>query len=132
MKFEHYLPSNSNRYNYSAAHLTKIGGLSFLTDKRIYTDYAGLRPTPDSDSAQARSLFLTRAFRLPATAIRARLVHLPDGDNRSELMIIYLEALAPDQVPADAKNEMTADDRFPDLSAQVVRHDVEGLKITGR
>jgi hypothetical protein len=44
-------------------------------------------------------------------------------------MIIYVEALTPDQLPRDAKNEMSADDRYPELSALVQHHVSQGLKI---
>jgi hypothetical protein len=129
LQFEHYLPSNDHHYNYSAAHAINIGGLPFLTDTRIYTDYASLTPSPDSDGARARALLSAKGFKLPTAAIRARLIHLPDRDNRSELMIIYLEALAPGQLPPDAKNEMAADDRYPDLAAAVVRHAMQWIKM---
>ena len=57
-----------------------------------------------------------------------RLIHLPDSDNRSELMIIYLEALEPGQLPPGATNETTADPS-PQLAALVLRHAREGLRI---
>jgi hypothetical protein len=110
--------------------VTKIGGLSFLTDTRIYTDYSVLKPSPDSDGARGRALLAAKAYRLPTAAIRVRMIHLPNADNRSELMIIYLEALAPTQLPSDAKNEMAADDRYPDLAAAVLQHAIQGLKIS--
>jgi hypothetical protein len=129
IQFEHYLPDNDHRYNYTASHTIEIGGLSFISDTKIYTDYAGLKPQPESDVDKARSLLAGRGFRLPRTAIRARLIHLPGNDNRSELMIIYLEALSPDKLPKDAGNEMVADDRFPQLSEVVIQHAKASLSI---
>lgn len=129
LQFEHYLASNDHHYTYSPTHVIEIGGLSFICDTRIYTDYAALRPARDSDGARGRGLLSARGFTLPGAAIRARLIHLPDNDNRSEFMIIYLEALAPDQMPSDATNEMAADGRFPELSALVLQHAKHDLKI---
>jgi hypothetical protein len=105
LQFEHYLPDNDHHYTYSTTHETMIGGLKFLSDTRVYTDYVALTPSPDSDSARARTLLSGKGFRLPTGAIRAPLVHLPDSDNRSELMIIYMEALAPGRLPPDARTK---------------------------
>lgn len=129
LQFEHYLPDNDHHYTYSPKHVIEIGGLSFIADTRIYTDYTALLPSPDSDGAKGRALLAAKLLKLPTAAIRARLIHLPDRDNRSELMIIYLEALAPGQLPPDAKNEMPAEDQFPALSARVLEHATAGLRI---
>ena len=127
-QFEHYLPENSDHYVYPAAPKTDISGLSFISDSRLYTDYAGVNSAPDSDAGKARAFLSSKGLKLPTAAIRARLF-LPGSDYRSELMIIYVEALAPDLVPPDAKNEMPADDRFPEISALVQRHVSQGLRI---
>jgi hypothetical protein len=128
LQFEHYLPDNSNHYAYPDGRKTDISGMSFISDSRIYTDYAAVNSAPDSDSGRARAFLASKGFRLPTAAIRARLF-LPGSDYRSELMIIYVEALAPDLVPPDAKNELSADDRFPELSALVQQHVSQGLRI---
>jgi hypothetical protein len=54
LQFEHYLTDNDNHYVYPAAPKTDISGLSFISDSRIYTDYASINSAPDSDSAKAR------------------------------------------------------------------------------
>jgi hypothetical protein len=131
VQFERYLPGNNEHYRYVPTHVNQIGGLYFINDTRIYTDYNALQPSPDSDSAKARALLSSKGFRLPRTAIRARLIHLPDPDNRSELMIIYMEALPASGLPPDAKNELAADDRFPGLAAFVTGNARRGLKISG-
>jgi hypothetical protein len=130
LQFEHYLDGNNEHYNYSPTHVIEIGGLSFICDTKIYTDYTALRPSADSDSARGRALLSGKGYVLPAAAIRARLIHLPDSSNRSEFMIIYLEALAPSQLPPDAKNEMAADIRFPELSALILKHAKQNLSIS--
>jgi hypothetical protein len=130
LQFEHYLDGNNEHYSYSPTHVIEIGGLSFICDTKIYTDYAALRPSADSDGARGRALLSGKGYVLPTAAIRARLIHLPDSNNRSEFMIIYLETLAPGQLPPDAKNEMAADIRFPELSALVLEHARQSLKIS--
>jgi hypothetical protein len=129
LQFEHYLDGNTEHYSYSPTRVIEIGGLSFIYDTKIYTDYTALRPSADSDSARGRALLSGKGYALPAAAIRARLIHLPDSSNRSEFMIIYLETLAPGQLPPDAKNEMAADIRFPELSALILEHARQNLTI---
>jgi hypothetical protein len=129
IQFEHYLPDNNDHYDYSAARTIEIGGLTFICDTKVYTDYAGLRPDPESDGGKGRSLLASRGFLLPRAAIRARLIHLPGNDNRSELMIIYAEALPEDKLPRDARNETPADDKYPQLWKVVIQHAKESLSI---
>ena len=107
IQFEHYLPSNVHRYDYKMTTTTEIGGLRFLYDTRLYTDYSALRPDPDSDGDRGRRLLQAKGFKLPKAALRVRLIHLPNADNRSELMIIYLDAIDPSGLPPNAVNEMT-------------------------
>ena len=127
MQFEHYLPSNDHRYNYKPDQTTDIGGLRFIYDSRLYTDFTALQPRTDSDGAYMRRLLQSKGFKLPKTAARIRLIHLPEPDNRSELMIIYLEALS--SVPPDAKNEMPA----PTPTGQLLlQHAGHALKISTR
>jgi hypothetical protein len=129
IQFEHKMPSNNGSYNYVSPQTAKLGGLSFLYDTKIYTDYAGLKPAPGSDVEKARALLAAHGLHLPKTAIRARMFHLPGTDKRSELMIIYLEALSPDKMPKDAVNEMPADDKYPELAQALLRHAQQSLKI---
>ena len=103
--------------------------MSFLYDTKIYTDYAGLKPAPGSDVEKARALLAAHGLHLPKTAIRARMFHLPGTDKRSELMIIYLEAMPADKMPKDAVNEMPADDKYPELAQALLRHAQQSLKI---
>jgi hypothetical protein len=49
-------------------------------------------PEPDGDQAALYKLFAARGWRPPLPALRARLVFVPAGDRRQELMIIYAEA----------------------------------------
>jgi hypothetical protein len=129
IQFEHKMPSNNGSYNYVSPQTARLGGLPFLYDTKIYTDYAGLKPAPGSDVEKARALLAAHGLHLPKTAIRARMFYLPGTDKRSELMIIYLEALAPDKMPKDAVNEMAADDKYPELAQTLMRHARQSLTI---
>jgi hypothetical protein len=129
VQFEHKLPGNFGRYIYTTTRTAQIGGLSFLYDTKIYTDYVGLKAAPGSDVEKARVLLAAHGLHLPRTAMRARMFHPPTEDGRSELMLIYVEALSPDDMPKDAANEMAADDKYPALSQALIQHAQQSLNI---
>jgi hypothetical protein len=132
VQFEHFLPSNGGHYDYKPLRQTKIGDLTFIYDSKLYADYAGLKPSPDSDGARGRELLAKAGFTLPQSAARVRLIHLPVTDMRSELMIIYLESTTRERLPDGAKAEMPADDEFPQWSEFLLTHLRESLKIERR
>jgi hypothetical protein len=97
VQFEHRLPSDSNTYNYPADHTTDIGGLSFVYDVKSWPDYATMQlDDPKSDSAAITRLLEESKLKFPSRVARIRMFHLPTPDRRSELMIIYGEALPED------------------------------------
>lgn len=94
VQFEHRLPSDSNTYNYPADHKTDIGGLSFVYDVKSWPDYASMQlDDPKSDSAAITRLLEESKLKFPSRVVRVRMFHLPTPDRRTELMIIYGEAL---------------------------------------
>ena len=131
IQFEHYLPDNDHRYIYPPARAIDISGMRFIADTKLYTDYAGLTPQAGSDVEQARTLLAAKGLTLPKSAIRVRMFHA-GPDNRSELMIIYLEALPAAKLPPDAANEAPMDDKYPVLAATVIKDAKASLKIQSR
>jgi len=97
VQFEHRLPSDSNTYNYPADHTIDIGGLSFVYDVKSWPDYATMQlDDPKSDSAAITRLLEESKLKFPDRTARIRMFHLPTPDRRTELMIIYGEALPED------------------------------------
>jgi hypothetical protein len=95
IQFEHRAPSDSHTYNYQLGHSTEIGGLDFVYDEKAWPDYASeLLDDPASDGAAISRLLAKSSLKFPERAARVRMFHLPTPDHRSELMIIYGEALA--------------------------------------
>jgi len=129
IQFEHKMPGNNGSYNYTTPTVTELGGLSFVYDTKIYTDYPGVKPALGSDVEKARAFLAARGFFLPRMAIRVRMFHLPGTDKRSELMIIYAQAMSADQMPKDAGNDMPADDKYPGLSRALLQRVQQSLKI---
>ena len=92
--FEHRVPSDTHTYNYPADHTTDIAGLSFVYDVKSWPDYAAMQmEDPQSDSAAITRLLAKSNLKFPRRAARVRMFHLPTPDRRTELMIIYGEAL---------------------------------------
>jgi hypothetical protein len=57
--------------------------------------------------------------------------HLPDSEHRSELMIIYVEALSrADIAPGDLPRENPADEKWPAIARRVTEDARQGLSIT--
>ena len=131
VQFEHYLPDNTHQYNYPSKRTADVGGLPFIYDTAVFSNYAGAVANPDSDGGKARTLLKRAGFELPAAAARIRMVHLTDNSKRTELMIIYGEALD-GKAPPNSEEGFAADDQLPELAARVRQHATEGMKIERR
>ena len=129
LQFEHYLPGNAYTYDYSQLPGTSdINGYLFMNDSAIFSDYGAQQRKPDSDGAKTLALLTKAGLRLPAPMARIRMFHLPESTRRTELMIIYGEALG-EKAPPGVEQGLPADDKFPHLAARLRKHVLEGMKI---
>ena len=97
VQFEHFFPTNTYTYDYHPDRTTDIGGLQFIYDTKSWPDYASLQiEDPSSDGAALSRLLSQHGLAFPKKAVRIRMFHLPTPDRRTELMIIYGEALPED------------------------------------
>ncbi len=104
MQFEHYLPTNDRTYNYRSKNTTQIGELQFVYNLGSWPDYAAeMAGNPASDGAAIERLFEKRHLSFPHRAAHVRMFHSPSADHRSELMIIYGEALSQNSAIADVE-----------------------------
>ncbi len=94
VQFEHRVPGDQHTYNYPADHTIDLGGLKFVYDVKSWPEFAGdLLADPASDGAAITRLLAKSNLKFPTRAARVRMFHLPTQDRRTELMIIYGEAL---------------------------------------
>src|SRR5581483_568439 len=94
VQFEHFYATNTYTYDYPADHTTRFADLKFVYDVKSFPDYAaGQREDPKSDGAAIARLLAEHNLAFPRRAARVRMFHLPTPDRRSEVMIIYGEAL---------------------------------------
>jgi len=93
LQFEAYLPSHPEfHHSYDSKRHVTLGGMDFLVDTWVKS--TATEDEPDSDTAHLKALLGAKGYRLPASMMSVRFVHLMD-DGRKELMFIYSEDLAP-------------------------------------
>ena len=125
IQFEHFLPSNHYTYNYPAERTTDIGGLNFIYDVKSWPSYADMQiEDPASDGAAISRLLGEHHLALPQRAARVRMFHLPTPDRRTELMIIYGEAV-PDESPIPVGDHGTDLDKEAWEAARVLLDDAK-------
>jgi hypothetical protein len=130
VQFEHRLPSDKHTYNYPPDRTTDIGGLRFIYDVKSWADYAANEAEdPASDGAAIARLLGEHNLVFPGKAVRVRMFYLPTPDRRTELMIIYGEALPDDSpVPVD-ESGVDLDKQAPDSARLFLEHARRDLGI---
>ena len=129
LQFEGYLPENSQTYDYSDQPLNfQHGGLQWLSDARV-----GMAPkteeNPNSDGGRFRSFIRAKGYSLPQEHIRLRMVNL-DPAKRNELMIIYMESLAPLGLKATDLNEgSAAHARWGEVQKGLIERAKAGMQV---
>jgi hypothetical protein len=131
VQFEGYLPTNTHSYDYKVTKLVNLSGLDFIADAfpRNVKNNPG---RPDSDGSRARSFLESKGYRLASDEVLSqRLVHLIDEAKRNELMIIYLEDLAPTGfTAADLSPGGRAHDQWTKVADSLLERATTGLKIS--
>ena len=130
VQFEHLVPTHKGTYDYKPERTTDIGGLQFIYDCKSNPDYAAATvKDPRSDDAAIARLFAQQNLAFPKRAARVRMFHLPTPDRRTELMIIYGEAV-PDGSPIPIRAEaLPLDNAFPEAAKTLLDHVRTGLTI---
>ncbi len=96
VQFEAYLPDNDYHYNYDDSPLRRtIGDYDFFVDTLPVHSDPDRKRRRGTDGAMMRQFIARHGYAIPRDFFYARMVHLPDTERRKELMIIYIEDLAP-------------------------------------
>ncbi len=130
VQFEGYLPSNTYAYDYDSPKKVTIGGLEFFAD--VYARKVDPKEgRPDSDGNKAREFLLSKGYKVAGDEVMMqRLVNMVTPDNRTELMIIYLEVLTPTGLTAaDLNKGGKAESKWPEISAGLLKRAIEDLRI---
>jgi hypothetical protein len=102
IQFESLLPGIGESYDYSADTAVLVDGVPFRLNARRWE---ATPPDPDSDRAAMFAFLEKRGYRIPDGALRIRLTHVPEGNRREELMVVYAEA--PGSAEGDVQRHAT-------------------------
>jgi hypothetical protein len=125
IQFEGFLPKSSETYNYKTKKTAKLGNLEFMVDTRPF----GTPDDRESDGGHVKTLLEKNGLHWPENGVRARLIHLPNPDRRSELMIIYVEDGKYAQVPAADLVNFANNQRWPQIDAQLIEHAQKMIRV---
>ena len=133
IQFEHFLPSNDRTYNYDSKNTTQIGDLHFIYNTGSWPDYlAEMAGNAASDGAAIERLLEKRQLSFPHRAAHVRMLYLPSADHRSELMIIYGEALPQNSAIPVREKGVNLDTESPDSAQVLLERARRGLVIHAR
>jgi hypothetical protein len=134
IQFEHRLPADAGSYDYRAPQRVRLGPYAFVTDTKLFADYADTVLSIDSskgavDQAHVGRLLRARGYTPPRMVIRARMFYLPDSAHRKELMIIYAKALTTSDLGGRSLPAEAPGTQWPDLSRDVVEEAERDIRI---
>ena len=129
IQFEHFLPTNQMSYDYAPTRTTDTGKLRFIYDVRSLSDYGSMHVDPVSDSAAIRRLLAAHGLQFPERVARVRMFFLPTADRRSELMMIYGEALPANTDIPMGEDGVDLDGAAPAAARSVLEHARGSLRI---
>lgn len=96
IQYEAYLPDKSYTYNYDdSPHRLTLGDYEFFTDAEPVSFDPNKKRRRGTDGAAARQFLASKGYRFPDDFAYARLVYLTDETRQKELMIIFIDDLAP-------------------------------------
>jgi hypothetical protein len=129
VQFEHRLPKDKHTYDYKGP-TTNIGGFSFIYDVKSWPDYAANQlEDPASDGAAIARLLSDHSLAFPKKVVRVRMFYLPTPDRRTELMVIYGEALPDDSKVPMREGGVQLDTESPDSAHLFLEHARRDLGI---
>jgi hypothetical protein len=133
IQFEHFLPSNSLTYDYSAMKTDEIGKLQFSYDVKAFSGIVNLlREDQGSDGQALEHLLESKQLYLPRNIVLVRMFHLPSTDHRTELMIIYGEALPQNTDVPVRDSGFPLDTELPTSARKFLDRAREGLVVRTR
>ena len=133
IQFEHFLPTNDHSYKYDSTRTTQIGDLQFVYNVGTWPDYAAaMGEDPASDGAAIERLLAKHHLSFPQRAAHVRMFHSPSADHRSELMIIYGEALPQNTAIPVRNGGLQLDTESPSSAKMFLEHARQGLVIRTR
>jgi hypothetical protein len=100
IQYEGYHPANNNTYKYTDETVEHSGQTWFRSARAMRIPETEARP--DSDGARARALLKSKGWTLGPDVMLERLVWILDSPARHELMVIYMEESAGQDLSLEA------------------------------
>ena len=133
IQFEHFLPTNNLTYDYASMRTTQIDNLEFNYDVKSFPNLGALlMEDQGSDGAAMEQLLAKQHLLLPHNTAMVRMFHLPSADHRTELMIIYGEALPQDTAVPVRNGGVQLDTESPSSAQMFLEHARQGLVVQTR
>jgi hypothetical protein len=133
VQFEHFLPTNKMTYEYENQRPVDINGFRFTYDVKSFRDYAYMQnEDAASDGAAMSQVLAQHHLAFPAKAARVRMIYMPTPDHRTELMIIYGEAVREDSsIPFKAAKDesVVLTEADPKEASELLGRAVGGITI---
>lgn len=130
IQFEHFLPTNKYKYEYDLPGKMEVGGVEFTYDVKTWANAEKIfLEEPKSDGAAIIKLFESHDLRMPKNLARVRMFHLPTEDRRSELMIIYGEAVNDDSKIPVGPEGTDLDKDAPEIAKMLADRAKAGITI---
>lgn len=133
IQFEHFLPTNRMAYDYDTMQTTQVDDFQFRYDVKSFSGLGTLlREDQGSDGQALERLIERKHLVLPRNTVLVRMFHLPSADRRTELMILYGEAL-PQNTDVPLRNGgVSLNTESPGSAEKFLAHARQGLVIRKR
>ena len=135
IQFESMRAGSPGRYGYESSPVIQRWNRDLHADAyATITPAADAEPRADSDGARMRSFLRDKGLTFPRDVLMQRLVWVPTADRRSEVMVIYAEALGEPGVtsaelrPGGARREAL----WPAIAASLLERASGALTMTSR
>ena len=133
IQFEHFLPTNQMTYDYASMRTTHIGDFQFNYDVKSFPNLGALlMEDKGSDGEAMEQMLATQHLVLPKNTVLVRMFHLPSADHRTELMILYGEALPQNTAVPVRSGGVPLDTESPSSAQMFLEHARRGLILRAR
>jgi hypothetical protein len=133
IQFEHFLPTNHLTYDYASMRTTQLGNFQFNYDVKSIPNLGALLLEDQGSDGEAMAQMLAKQHLvLPHNTVIVRMFHLPSADHRTELMILYGEALPQDTAVPIRDGGVSLDAESPSAAQEFLEHAREGLILQTR
>lgn len=106
VQYEAYLPGKPWTYDYDDSPLrVTLGDYEFFTDTAVVSFDPDRKRKQGTDGAMARQFLASKGYVFPREFAYARLVYLTDESRQKELLIIFIDDLAPKNMTATELDE---------------------------